>query len=103
MLTLSSWRSTTTKTFAANISENAVNKYPIQHDDQLPSDLAWTASPPDFRLFSRVFRARMVAPMKVLHIVKTAVGASWAYEQARVLRSLGVDVAVALPSDTEGF
>jgi glycosyltransferase involved in cell wall biosynthesis len=45
----------------------------------------------------------MVAPMKVLHIVKTAVGASWAYEQARVLRSLGVDVAVALPSDTEGF
>jgi glycosyltransferase involved in cell wall biosynthesis len=41
--------------------------------------------------------------MKVLHIVKTAVGASWAYEQARVLRSLGVDVVVALPSDTEGF
>lgn len=41
--------------------------------------------------------------MKVLHIVKTAVGASWAYEQARVVRSLGVDVVVALPSDTEGF
>jgi glycosyltransferase involved in cell wall biosynthesis len=41
--------------------------------------------------------------MRVLHIVKTAVGASWAYEQARVLRSLGVDVVVALPSDTEGF
>ena len=41
--------------------------------------------------------------MRVLHIVKTAVGASWAYEQARVLRSLGVEVVVALPSDTEGF
>jgi glycosyltransferase involved in cell wall biosynthesis len=45
----------------------------------------------------------MDAPMRVLHIVKTAVGASWAYEQTRVLRSLGVDVVVALPSDTEGF
>lgn len=41
--------------------------------------------------------------MKVLHIVKTAVGASWAYEQARVVRSLGVDVVVALPSDSDGF
>src|SRR6202045_3919452 len=41
--------------------------------------------------------------MRVLHIVKTAVGASWAYEPARVLRSLGVEVVVALPSDTEGF
>jgi glycosyltransferase involved in cell wall biosynthesis len=41
--------------------------------------------------------------MKVLHIVKTAVGASWAYEQARVVRSLGVEVVVALPSDSDGF
>jgi glycosyltransferase involved in cell wall biosynthesis len=41
--------------------------------------------------------------MKVLHIVKTAVGASWAYEQARVVRSQGVDVVVALPSDSDGF
>jgi glycosyltransferase involved in cell wall biosynthesis len=41
--------------------------------------------------------------MKVLHIVKTAVGANWAYEQVRVLCSLGVDVVVALPSDTEGL
>lgn len=41
--------------------------------------------------------------MKVLHIVKTAVGATWACEQVRVLRSLGVDVTVALPSDTEGL
>lgn len=41
--------------------------------------------------------------MKVLHIVKTAVGATWAYHQIRVLRSLGIDVEVALPSDTEGL
>ena len=45
----------------------------------------------------------MVASMKVLHIVKTAVGANWAYEQVRVLCSLGIDVVVALPSDTEGL
>jgi hypothetical protein len=45
----------------------------------------------------------MVASMKVLHIVKTAVGATWAYEQVRVLCSLGIDVVVALPSDTEGL
>src|ERR1700687_1564190 len=45
----------------------------------------------------------MGAPMKVLHIVKTAVGAGWAYEQVRVLRSLGIEVVVALPSDTDGF
>jgi glycosyltransferase involved in cell wall biosynthesis len=41
--------------------------------------------------------------MKVLHIVKTAVGAGWAYEQVRELRSLGIEIVVALPSDTEGF
>ena len=41
--------------------------------------------------------------MKVLHIVKTAIGANWAYEQVRVLCSLGVEVVVALPSDTEGL
>jgi glycosyltransferase involved in cell wall biosynthesis len=45
----------------------------------------------------------MVASMKVLHIVKTAVGANWAYEQVRVLCSLGIQVVVALPSDTEGL
>jgi glycosyltransferase involved in cell wall biosynthesis len=45
----------------------------------------------------------MVAAMKVLHIVKTAVGANWAYEQVRVLCSLGIEVVVALPSDTEGL
>lgn len=41
--------------------------------------------------------------MKVLHISKTAVGATWAYHQIRVLRSLGIDVEVALPSETEGL
>ena len=41
--------------------------------------------------------------MKVLHIVKTAAGAGWVYQLVRVLRSLGVEVVVALPSDTEGF
>jgi len=45
----------------------------------------------------------MVASMKVLHIVKTAVGATWGYEQVRVLCSLGIGVVVALPSDTEGL
>jgi glycosyltransferase involved in cell wall biosynthesis len=45
----------------------------------------------------------MVASMKVLHIVKTAVGANWAYEQVRVLCSLGIEVVVALPSDTDGL
>jgi glycosyltransferase involved in cell wall biosynthesis len=45
----------------------------------------------------------MGASMKVLHIVKTAVGANWACEQVRVLCSLGIEVVVALPSDTEGL
>jgi glycosyltransferase involved in cell wall biosynthesis len=45
----------------------------------------------------------MVASMRVLHIVKTAVGANWAYEQVRVLCELGIEVVVALPSDTEGL
>ena len=41
--------------------------------------------------------------MKVLHIVKTAVGAGWAYQQVRILRSLGINVVVALPSTPEGM
>ncbi|MGH9348886.1 MAG: glycosyltransferase family 4 protein [Vicinamibacterales bacterium] len=36
--------------------------------------------------------------MRVLHIVKTSDGAHWAVQQASELRSLGVDVHVALPS-----
>lgn len=41
--------------------------------------------------------------MKVLQIVKTAVGANWAYQQVRVLCSLGINIVVALPSETEGL
>lgn len=36
--------------------------------------------------------------MRVLHVVKTADGATWAARQVQVLTSLGVDVHVALPS-----
>jgi glycosyltransferase involved in cell wall biosynthesis len=35
--------------------------------------------------------------MKILHIVKTATGATWVYHQVRVLRSLGFEIVVALP------
>ena len=45
----------------------------------------------------------MVDSMKALHIVKTVTGATWAYAQMRVLRSLGIEVTVALPSATEGL
>jgi glycosyltransferase involved in cell wall biosynthesis len=38
--------------------------------------------------------------MRVLHIVKTADGASWAAEQAEHLARLGVEVHVALPAGT---
>lgn len=41
--------------------------------------------------------------VKVLHIVKTAIGATWVYQQVRVLREQGIDVVVALPSETEGL
>lgn len=41
--------------------------------------------------------------MRVLHIVKTTKGASWVYHQVRVLCSLGIEVVVVLPSDTDGF
>lgn len=41
--------------------------------------------------------------MRVLHIVKTAVGASWVYHQVRVLLGLGVQCTVALPSEHEGW
>ena len=41
--------------------------------------------------------------MRILHIVKTSLGASWVYHQVRVLRSLGFEIVVALPSATTGF
>jgi len=37
--------------------------------------------------------------MKVLHLVKTGVGATWAYRQMRELVRSGVEVAVAVPGD----
>src|SRR5215472_14597633 len=51
----------------------------------------------------RVLKVGDLGPMKVLQIVKTVVGAKWAYEQVRVLCSLGIEIVVALPSDTEGL
>src|ERR1700692_2573587 len=42
-------------------------------------------------------------PMKILHIVKTATGATCVYHQVRVLRSLGFEIVVALPSATAGL
>jgi glycosyltransferase involved in cell wall biosynthesis len=41
--------------------------------------------------------------MKILHIVKTATGATWVYQQVRVLCSLGFEIVVALPSATAGL
>jgi glycosyltransferase involved in cell wall biosynthesis len=41
--------------------------------------------------------------MKILHIVKTATGATWVYHQVCVLRSLGFEIVVALPSATSGL
>jgi glycosyltransferase involved in cell wall biosynthesis len=41
--------------------------------------------------------------MKILHIVKTVTGATWVYHQVRVLRSLGFEIVVALPSTTAGL
>jgi glycosyltransferase involved in cell wall biosynthesis len=51
----------------------------------------------------RVFKVRNLERMKVLQIVKTVVGAKWAYEQVRVLCSLGIEIVVALPSETAGL
>ena len=41
--------------------------------------------------------------MRVLHLVKTTRGATWALRQAVTLRALGVDVTVALPSAHTGI
>jgi glycosyltransferase involved in cell wall biosynthesis len=40
--------------------------------------------------------------MKILHIIKTATGATWVYHQVRVLRSLGFEIVVALPFAANG-
>ena len=39
--------------------------------------------------------------MKVLHLIKTHIGARWAAWQIKVLREMGVEVVVALP-EVEG-
>ena len=41
--------------------------------------------------------------MRILHIVKTAVGAAWVYQQVRVLCSLGFEIVVVLPSASTGL
>lgn len=41
--------------------------------------------------------------MRVLHLVKTALGAGWVYQQVRILRHLGIDATVVLPEHTRGF
>jgi glycosyltransferase involved in cell wall biosynthesis len=41
--------------------------------------------------------------MRILHIVKTATGAGWVYQQVRVLCSLGCEVVVVLPSESVGL
>lgn len=41
--------------------------------------------------------------MKVLHIIKTNTGASWAYKQIREQKKIGVDITVMMPNDCEGF
>lgn len=40
--------------------------------------------------------------MKVLQVVKTNRGATWAFNQAKHLKDLGVEVITVMPSDTEG-
>jgi glycosyltransferase involved in cell wall biosynthesis len=47
--------------------------------------------------------AREGPGVKVLHLVKTVDGASWALRQVRELVRCGVDVVVALPSATAGL
>lgn len=41
--------------------------------------------------------------MKILHIIKTNTGASWAYKQIKQLVKMGVEVNVMLPNDKDGF
>ena len=38
--------------------------------------------------------------MKVLHVLKTSVGAAWAFRQIKVLKDIGVEVEVVLPEDS---
>lgn len=41
--------------------------------------------------------------MKVIQIVKTNRGATWAYNQAKCLQNMGVDIVTVLPDDVSGY
>lgn len=41
--------------------------------------------------------------MKILQVVKTNRGAAWAFNQAKHLKDLGVDIITVLPNDSEGY
>ena len=41
--------------------------------------------------------------MKVIQVVKTNRGATWAFNQAKCLHDLGVDIITILPDDTSGY
>lgn len=41
--------------------------------------------------------------MKVLHIIKTNTGASWAYKQIKQLNKMGVKIIVMLPNEKDGY
>lgn len=41
--------------------------------------------------------------MKVIQVVKTNRGATWAYNQAKYLHNMGVDIVTVLPDDVNGY
>lgn len=41
--------------------------------------------------------------MKVIQVVKTNRGATWAYNQAQYLHNMGVDIVTVLPDDVNGY
>ena len=40
--------------------------------------------------------------MKILQVVKTNRGATWAFNQAKHRKELGVEIITVLPNDSEG-
>ena len=41
--------------------------------------------------------------MKVIQVVKTNRGATWAYNQAKCLQNMGIDIVTVLPDDISGY
>ena len=41
--------------------------------------------------------------MKILHIIKTNTGASWAYKQIKQLNKMGIKIIVMLPNEKDGY